>query len=262
MNKRTNPAFCRVLVRFCAVVCGVWIASASAEEAIPKHLQVARDIVANVKPENNVYSNASPRVRFPGDLFTSEYNVHTNCIGLVDASFEKATGKSIHWSTRKYRSQYSILDWVDGVERGENFDKVAKVSDLQPGDMVMWKYLIYPSFNPEQVNGHILMIDSKPVKVEPQRKPMMEGMIQWEVWIIDSGMTPMSPDDTRFVKVDKVPEGKRWEQTQRNGAGRGRFYLYSNEKGEITGTAAAFQKAKVQVNGVDRHMLMARARSN
>ena len=262
MNARTNRAARRLLVSLCAVLCGAWMVPVSAEDVVPKHLQVARDIVKSVKPENNVYSNARTQVRFPGDLFTSEYSVHTNCIGLVDASFEKATGKSLNWGTRKYRNQYSIIDWVDGVERGENFDKVAKIPDLQPGDMIMWKYLIYPAYNPEQVNGHILMVDSKPVKVEPQRKPIMEGMTQWEIWIIDSGMTPMSADDTRFVKVDKVPEGMKWEQTQRNGAGRGRFYIYSNEKGEIVGTAAAFQKAKVQVNGVDRHIIMARVRPN
>ena len=42
------------------------------ETSIPKHLQLARDFVANTKQENNSYSNTRIYTRMPGDLFASE----------------------------------------------------------------------------------------------------------------------------------------------------------------------------------------------
>ena len=122
MNARMNRVIRGMLAGLCTVVCGAWMASVSAEEAIPKHLQVARDIVKNIKPENNYYTNDRRYVRFPGDLFTSEYHVHTNCTGLVESSMEKAYDISPKFSTRKFSSMYSIIDWVDGVDRGVMFD--------------------------------------------------------------------------------------------------------------------------------------------
>lgn len=246
----------------CALVCVAWMWPASAEEAIPKHLQVARDIVKNVKPENNYYTNDRRYVRFPGDLFTSEYHVHTNCTGLVESSMEKAYDISPKFSTRKFSSMYSIIDWVDGVDRGEMFDKITKVQDVQLGDFVLWKFIIKPAGVDPAFNGHIVTIDSLPKKIEPQRKPVMEGTTQWELWVIDSNSSAISFDDTRYVAKTSAANAEATKVAKKTGAGRGRIYLYTNEAGEIVGQSFGFASAKVNVQDVDRHIVMARVRYN
>ena len=260
MNARMNRMACQMLSSLCAVVCGVWMASVSAEEAVPKHLQVARDIVKNVKPENNLYSNKPRYIRFPGDLFTSEYTVRTDCTGFAEAILDKGLNFTPQFSTRRFPNLYSIIDWVDGVDRGETFDRIKRVQDLQPGDFVLWKYIIPPVGGDPLFNGHIALVDVAPKKIEPQRKPLLEGAVQWELRIIDSATGPMSSDDTRMSANVTAQDSNALKMTKKSGAGSGRIYLYADEEGNILGQASAFIRAKINMQDVDRRIVMARPR--
>lgn len=266
MNARMNRAARQMVACLCAMVCGVWMASASAEEAIPKHLQVARDIVKNVKPENNAYSNKPRYIRFPGDLFTSEYTVRTDCTGFTEAILDKAYGFTPTFSTKKFDRIYSIIDWVDGVDRGETFDKIERVQDLKPGDFVLWKYIVFPTDAFSVAwghNGHILTVNSVPRRIEPQRKPYMEGAIQWEIEILDSSTGAASPDDTR-ASANNITVDSNGNKVKRKvtGAGKGRRYIYTNAEGKILGEQGAYPHLKVNVQDVDRRIVMARLRYN
>lgn len=57
--------------------------AAADDAAVPRHLQIARDFVANTKPENNSYTNKNPYTRMPGDFLASEYVVATDCSRFV-----------------------------------------------------------------------------------------------------------------------------------------------------------------------------------
>ena len=239
--------------------------TALAQEEVPKHLQIARDIVANVKPENNTYSNKPRYIRFPGDLFTSEYTVRTDCTGFVEAVLYKAFDMrpkfSAHYST--YYGGYSPVGWVDGIDKGETFDKIEHVQDMQPGDILIYKYIVKPD-GPEYqyFEGHAMIVDAAPKRIEPQVMPKFEGTVQWEVRILDSSDGPMSFDDSRYVPTPGVTDIKEWKSKQRNGAGRGKVYIFTDADGNIKAESGGFPKSRVWMQDKERRVVMARVRYN
>ena len=108
---------------------------AIAQDTVPKHLQLARDFVANTKQENNSYSNTHIYTRMPGDLFASEYVVATDCGGFVEDMFRRAkSGVLEQLKTKKFKTRFSIFDWHPSIEKEEAFTRIRKVPDIQPGD--------------------------------------------------------------------------------------------------------------------------------
>lgn len=260
MNARMNRATRRMLVSLCAVVCGVWMASVSAEESVPKHIQLGRDLVQNVKPENNEYSNENRLVRFPGDTFSSGYTVHTDCTGFVEAMLKRAYGFSPAFSTKTLKGRFSIIDYVDGIERNESFTRITQVDDLRIGDVVAWKFL--KKVTSKRVNGHILQVNGMPKRLDTSRRA---GLVQWEVPIIDSSSSPKSPDDTRMVSrsdsedEDATDEGeKAGKPEKRTGAGAGRIYLYSDEGGNLVAMSFGFHNSKIFKHGESLYYVMGR----
>lgn len=238
-------------------------AFAQADE--PKYLQIAREIVENVKPEDNLYSYNPRYIRFPGDLFSSGYTVSTDCTGFVEAVFERADHPAPKFSTQTLRNRYSIVDWVDGVNRGESFTKLERIQDLKPGDFILWKYLPkYQQAKPSIYNGHIVMVDAAPVKMELKR-PRPPGLIQWAVRTIDSNPGTVSPDDTRYVQgVSAPPANAAYEALGApklkmvTGIGRGTYFLLTDAEGVIRGASLGFAKAKIHLQDDEWHITMAR----
>ena len=158
--------------------------SAAAQESVPKHLQLARDFVANTKQENNSYSNSKIYTRMPGDLFASEYVVATDCGGFVEDMFRRAkSGVLEQLKTKKFKTRFSIFDWHPSIEKEEAFTRIMKVTDIKPGDVAAWLYM---NMGTHTLPGHMLFIDSAPVKLEKPRKPLVDGLDQYEVTIIDT----------------------------------------------------------------------------
>ncbi len=176
----------------------VLVGSASAQDAsVPKHLQLARDFVANTKQENNSYSNTHIYTRMPGDLFASEYVVATDCGGFVEDMFRRAkSGVLEQLKTKKFKNRFSIFDWHPSIVKEEAFTRIRKVPDIQPGDVAVWLYM---NMGTHTLPGHMLFIDSAPVKLEKPRKPVVAGLDQYEVSIIDTSQEAKSRDDTRYV---------------------------------------------------------------
>jgi hypothetical protein len=232
--------------------------SSAFSEDVPKHIQLAREIVQNVKPDNNYYSNSNRHISLPTDLFSSSYRVNTDCLGLVEEVVWRASKIDWNFSTKKFQDRYSIIDFVNGVDRGEGPKKIQKITDLKPGDVVAWKYLIDYKV---KYNGHIVFVDSAPVKVN--REPKIDGLIQWEIWIIDSSTGPASPDDTRYVKGTSAAQADgalttKAEALKQTGIGRGRIYLYSDGEGNFKAMSYAFRTSKPVIQDVGRHFVMAR----
>lgn len=228
-------------------------------EDIPKHLELARDIVKNIVPERNIYSNDHRHISLPTDLFSPAYRVNTDCLGLVEELVWRTSKTRWDFSTKKFSDRYSIIDFVNGVERGEGPKKIAHVQDLRPGDVVAWEYLVDMKV---KYNGHIAFVDSVPEKVA--KEPKVDGLTQWEFWIIDSSTGPASPDDTRYVKgttaaqADGALTSATNGKIKQTGIGRGRIYLYTNAEGDIKAMSYAFKKSKPVLQDVERHFVMAR----
>ncbi|MBS1196515.1 MAG: hypothetical protein H6R18_300 [Proteobacteria bacterium] len=241
--------------------------TANAQESVPKYLEVARELVQNIKPENNLYhyETSARYIRFP----SSGYTVHTDCTGFIEAMLDRGNGISLRFSTRLLSDRYSIIDWVDGVERGEMFDQIKTVKDMKPGDLFMWKLMPKVKASTGTVfNGHVVMIDSEPVKVEPQRAPFAEGLVQWEVWVMDSYPGPLSHDDTRYVQganaaqADAAQLENSGKPTLKKitGVGRGRMYIFTDEAGNLRAYSNAFSKSRLALQDKDSHMIIARPR--
>ncbi len=220
------------------------------ETAVPKHLQLARDFVANTKQENNSYSNSKIYTRMPGDLFASEYVVATDCGGFVEDMFRRAkSGVLEQLKTKKFKTRFSVFDWHPSIEKEEAFTRIRKVQDIQPGDVAAWLYM---NMGTHTLPGHMLFIDSAPVKLERPRKPMVEGLDQYEVTIIDTSQEAKSKDDTRFVSDAALRDENEAKGKQRGsvaspnykGVGRGHIRFYAGDTGDIKGIAFSFDKAK------------------
>ena len=98
--------------------------------------------------------------------------------------------------TKKFKTRFSIFDWHPSIEREEAFTRITKVTEIKPGDVAAW---LYTEKVTHTLPGHILFIDSPPVKLEKPRKPLVDGLDQYEVTIIDTSQEAKSRDDTRFV---------------------------------------------------------------
>ncbi len=233
-----------------------------AQTEVPKYLQVAREIVENVKPEDNLYSNYPRYIRLPGDLFSSGYTVSTDCTGFVEAVFERADRPAPQFSTKMYRNTYGIADWIGGIERGEGFTQIMRIQDLRPGDFVLWQYLPkYKETKQTIYNGHIVMVDAVPEKMEPKR-PRIPGLIQWAVKTIDSNNGTVSPDDTRYVQGVSAPAANAAYEAlgapklkMVTGIGRGTYFIYTNDDGVIQGVSLGFSKAKVHLQDEWRSLM-------
>ena len=233
-----------------SALCAASFGTAAQESGIPKYLQLARDFVANTKQENNSYSNRNIYTRMPGDLFASEYVVATDCGGFVEDMFRRTkSGVLEQLTTKKFKTRFSIFDWHPSIEREEAFTRITKVTDIKPGDVAAW---LYTEKVTHTLPGHILFIDSPPVKLEKPRKPLVDGLDQYEVTIIDTSQEAKSRDDTRFVSDAALRDENEAKGKQRGsvaspnykGVGRGHIRFYADAVGEIRGIAFSFDRAK------------------
>ena len=256
----------RMKIFFAAALLGwsIFAQLAQADE-VPKHLQVARDFVANTKQENNAYSNSRVFTRMPGDLLGSEYVVFTDCSGFVADMFRRAGVDLLaHLKTLKPRNRPLTPDFHASIQGQEAFRKITKVQDIQAGDVAVWQYVNAAG---HQLPGHILFFDSVPVKVEP-RKPVVEGLDQYEFALIDASQEAKSRDDTRYVSDAGLRAANQAKGKERGtmaspnykGVGRGQMRFYADSEGNIKGAAFSFSSAKFHSNGGDWDIVVGRAK--
>ncbi len=227
---------------------------------VPKHLQLAREFVANTKAENNSYQNNKVYTRHPTDLFSKEYVVATDCGGFIEDMFRRTkSGVVEQVKTQKLKDRKSIYDWHPSIERSEAFERLYKVTDLQPGDAIAWLYVDGHS------TGHILFVDSVPVKVK-SRKPVVEQLEQYEIKIIDVSQAAKSLDDTRYVddpaeRSEYLARGKERgtvSSANRKGVGSATIRLYADSQGVMKGMAFNLPNVKFHPDVTDWNIVMGR----
>jgi hypothetical protein len=213
-------------VKCLVIAAAAFIVSAACfAEPIPKYLELARELVATVKPENNKYSyTGSNGVRLKGDLFASENSVNTMCSGFVTAMLERTDHPAI-------KAIKSKGDWINGYLRVDSFyravekeyglSKIADLRQLQPGDILVMRCLNGCFSSQGSAQGHVALVDSFPESKEPGA-PRLDGTSQWTLQVIDANDYPHDLDDTRRVPGLKV-----------TGVGRGTLRLYTDADGHV-----------------------------
>lgn len=216
-----------VLLLSTPVVC----AAADSRE-IPRHLAVARDLIENIRPEDNRYRLGGDFVSLPGDSPSSKHAMAADCSGFLLAIFERAG--------YRIRSQMPFLvstprrkrpraeDFVLSIEEEKGFTRVARVADMKPGDLLAHAMLDAADQRHAGTTGHVFLIDGVPKKIWAW-KPVVGGTDQYEVAVIDSNGELVGEDDTRRAAgIDA-------------GLGRGTIRLYADAEGRLVGWARTFR---------------------
>lgn len=204
---------------------------ATIQSTIPRHLQLARELVATVKPENNRYNfvNRPTGVHWKGDVFRSENSVDTMCVGLVTDVLEKAESPAFKELKSKvnWRKQVWGRDFVEAMKQGYGFSQIKKIDEVEPGDIYILRCApdLGCSAQGAPAEGHVAFVDVKPFK-QASKRPFVAGTTQWVVTLIDSDLGPHDPEDTRRT----LPGAPKI-----TGVGRGSVRIYTNDDGAQVG---------------------------
>ena len=204
-----------------------------ASSDVPKHLVIARELVDNLKPEDNHYSLGGTAVSFPGDIFSSGYAMKADCSGFLLAIFERAKyptqGQMEFLVYGPKRKRPTAEDFVYSIEKEKGFTHILHVTDIKAGDLLAHAMLNVEDQRQTGTTGHVFLINSVPKSVAV-RKPVVEGTRQFEVSIIDSNEEYVGADDSRIADpANKI-----------TGLGKGTIRLYADSNGELVGWARTF----------------------
>jgi hypothetical protein len=206
---------------------------------IPKHLRLARELVQNIKPENNIYARGGDFVSFPGDLLSNKHAVRADCSGFLLAIFDRAKYPTpsqmafVPGHPLKRRTRPASEDFVYSIESEKGFRRIRHVKDIKPGDLLAHALLDLEDKRQLGSTGHVFLIDSHARRITPV-SPVVPGTEQFAIAVIDSNEEWTGPDDTRTVD----PSNKI------KGLGRGTIRLYADENGELVGWARTFKNTK------------------
>jgi hypothetical protein len=234
MKHRTMPARLTTAVLLAALAGG-----ALAEDAgVPRHLALARELVENTRPQNNLYKLGGRHLSFASDP-AGEYAVRADCSGFLLALFERAGYPTqsrmglLPSSFRKPQRRAVAEDFVYSLEREMGYRRIRGVHEMRPGDLLAHAMLRREDQQQTGTTGHVYLLDSAPGRI-PGRSPVVAGTQQYEVRVIDSNHEYTGPDDTRT----RDPSNKV------TGVGRGTIRLYADASGELVGWARTYEGTK------------------
>jgi hypothetical protein len=207
----------------------------------PKHLTIAKQLVAHLDLTNTDYEHGTPSVKF-----TAPCESHADCSGFADAllqysyDLDKEQFRKIFNSGRPSAKRYH-----DAIEEENGFKEIKHVGDLKPGDFLAVKY-----FSRKDNTGHVMLAASRAVRMTSPKQPIVPGTVQWEVTIIDSSESGHGPTDTRHAKGS---DGK-----DHDGVGEGVLRIYSDAQGDIAGFAWSTASASKFKAPDDEHLVIGR----
>jgi hypothetical protein len=204
---------------------------------VPRHLEIARELLQNIKPEDNRYSLGESIITFPQDLFSSRYSMRADCSGFVMALLNRAKypvqSRMVFLNDNGRRHRYLAEDFVLSIEKEKGFTRVSRVESIQPGDVIAHRMLNAEDKLSSGTTGHVFLVNSTATRI-PARAPEIAGTLQYEVGIIDSNREFVGSDDTRLSEPGKPVYG----------LGAGTIRLYADaESGELVGWARTFKSA-------------------
>ncbi|HZF10933.1 MAG TPA: hypothetical protein VFE33_19260 [Thermoanaerobaculia bacterium] len=211
--------------------------------AEPDHLVWARQLVAGVTPETNLYASRPTIVTWAGANGAAETRNRSVCSALAAHLLMQAYG---------YRAA-DFASWLggrfpraagfhDAIAAGHGFVPVSRIADVRPGDVLAIKYP--PGSHP---TGHVLIAASRPVE-RHATAPIVPGTVQYELSVIDSSHTGHGPTDTRHYAKGKF----------HSGVGEGLFRFYAAADGSLAGYSWSVTKASEVYTPSERHLVIGR----
>ena len=199
---------------------------------IPSYLAIARELVENVKPEDNQYLLGRQFISFPGDAASNKYAMRADCSGFLLAIFERAKlpvrSRMVFLYDGPQRKRPASEDFVFSIEQEKGFRLIRKVEDLKPGDLLAHAMIDKEVQKQTGTTGHVFLINTAP-KAIASKRPMVAGTRQFEVTVIDSNEEHVGADDSRLAGLNKI-----------HGLGKGTIRLYADNDGERVGWAKTF----------------------
>ena len=238
MSDSYNSGCKNILLKCIAIFIFISAQSVSATElspAVPLHLILARQLHANVSANQNSYRH-SEQISMPSDSPSQRYTMFADCSGLTIALLDRASSSTRSLMAIPPKRQRPLAeDFVRSIQSARGFEKITSIESIELGDIIAWEYVLDFDKKIAKTTGHVMLIDSLPVKIE-NRAPFVPGTSQYELYVIDSSTMHHDPEDTRVQ-----PDGSRIK-----GLGRGKLRLYQTEEGEIVGFANNFANGMFQ----------------
>jgi hypothetical protein len=209
--------------------------------AEPKHLTVAKQLVAHLDLANTNYEHGAPSV-----IFTAPYESHADCSGFVDAllaysyGIDKDAFRAIFGSGRPTAARYH-----DAIVNQKGFQRVDHVQDVLPGDFLAVKY-----FARKDNTGHVMLVAGRPIRSLAAKEPVVLGTMQWEVPVIDSSESGHGSTDTRHKRG---ADGK-----DHDGLGEGVLRIYSDPAGNVAGFSWSSQSVSKFKEPSDEELVIGR----
>ena len=218
---------------FSLLMASTAVATAATPE-VPPHLALARELVQNIRPEDNQYVLGGESITFPGDGGSSRYAMKADCSGFALAVFARSgyslRGQMHFLVETPKRRRPRAEDFVLSIEEERGFKRIFNVADVRPGDIYAHAILSKQDQAETGTTGHVMIVDTAPRRVSPQ-PPLVPGTAQYALDVIDSNEEMLGSDDTRVAHGSKP------------GLGRGTIRMYADADGRLVGWARTFRKA-------------------
>jgi glutamine amidotransferase-like uncharacterized protein len=192
-------------------------------ESSPRTLLAAAErLLRETSPETTTYKHNTPEVHWSDGGEDVSY-CRTDCSGLLMALMEHCQpGKydaSVYqrWLGARRPNAARFYDAI-AAERG--FRLVPKLAELQLGDMIAIKFPAGSSNS-----GHTMLAADAPRPCPSPVAPIIDGVAQWQVTVLDASAAGHGPGDTRYLGDGKT----------RTGLGKGLLRLYVKPDGTIVG---------------------------
>lgn len=173
------------------------------------HLLWAQRLVADLRPEHNSYGRIPSLVVWRGVDGAPISRNRSDCSSFITALWSRAYG----YGSDQMRQWLGVAaprarDYHDAIVKGNRFQRIERIVDLQSGDLLATRYQRSRS----DATGHVMLAASRPTAVG-----VCSGVLcVFRLQVIDSSRSGHGPLDTRQGKAG-VGEGVIQLQTTRDG---------------------------------------------
>ena len=225
--------------RIQACFLGLLLTALSQGQTLPRHLAEARQLLGAVSLDNTSYRHKENKINW--GLDGTPATCDADCSGFVNLLLRHTYDWKVSDLEARFGKKRPLAsDYFEAIQDRKSFDTIARVEDIQPGDFLAIKYP-----KDAENSGHIMLVDAAPVR-KLSTKPIVTGLIQWDVRIIDSSKGPHGHEDRRYL-------GKN---NKKDGLGSGTFRIYSDSQGTIQGYSWSVQPDS-EFYGPDQRPLVA-----
>jgi hypothetical protein len=183
---------------------------------VPTHVALAQQMVSEILPADNSYTNGRPTVRFTGiNGATMMYNA-SDCSSfvtqLLQAAYNFSNAMFTSWTGE---ADPEAEDYYAAAEANRGFIAFKNVHSIASGDLFIIKYT-----GSQKDTGHMVVITGPPTYVGISSRPGVEGYQVYSLPVLDVTASPHGSSDSRYA-------------TDQDGIGAGYMRLYTDSDGNL-----------------------------